>query len=126
MSASAQVSPREPPRLPISMFHSDGSWSVCPAAISLSGVAVATASIAACGAIQWVIWLPNDTSRKMRAVAAGLAKLQPMPPKRHLTTTIAMNDPNTAIQKGSVTGTLKARMIPVTTALQSLIVTGFW
>ncbi len=90
--------------------------------IARPGVALATVSATPCrGATQLVIAVANETSRKIRAVAAGFAKLQPMPPNRHLTTTIAINEPTMAIQSGSVTGTLNPRIMPVTTALQSWI-----
>ena len=71
---------------------------------------------------QVVIGVAKPMNSAIRPTIAGLAKFWPRPPKICLTTTIAMKQPIIAIQMGIFTGRLKARMTPVTTALQSAMV----
>ena len=59
-------------------------------------------------------------------IRAGLAKLLPIPPNICLTTRILKISAAARTHKGTVTGMLKARSIPVTTALKSPAVTCFF
>ena len=110
------------------MSRYDGSPSVCPLAIIASGVAlvVASGSISnALGTAQLVIVPENAVIRIILAVAAGLAKFCPIPPKSCFTTTIAITLPSAACQSGIVTGRLSAKIMPVTTAERSSTVLSF-
>ena len=66
----------------------------------------------------------TDTDSTMRATMAGFAKLRPMPPNSSFTTTMATNEPITAMYSGMVEGRLKASSKPVTTADRSPAVWG--
>ena len=59
------------------------------------------------------------SSRKTRAVMAGLAKFRPMPPKTHFTKTMAKTLPRAACQRGTSARRFRASSRPVTTALRS-------
>ena len=68
----------------------------------------------------------NDISKKQRAAKAGFIKFCPSPPYNCFTIIIANRAPITGIHRGTVDGRFNARMSPVTTAEQSLIVIGFF
>ena len=55
-----------------------------------------------------------------------MAKLQPMPPKRHFTTTIAKTEPITHCHIGAVAGSESASSTPVITADRSPTVCSFF
>ena len=61
---------------------------------------------------------------KARPANAGFIKFDPIPPNNCFTIIIENTDPIIIIGIGSVTGTLNANNIPVTTADKSLIVEG--
>ena len=69
-----------------------------------------------------VMYPAKETMRNIRAVTAGFAKFCPRPPKSCFTITMAMKLPSPAIQNGTVTGRLSARITPVTAALRSPMV----
>ena len=62
------------------------------------------------------------TSMNTRPVMAGLAKLQPRPPNRHLTQMMANRVPMTHCQAGTLVLRLRASSRPVTTADRSPMV----
>ncbi|MPN44503.1 hypothetical protein SDC9_192068 [bioreactor metagenome] len=72
ISATAHVSPIQPPMLPKAASAKDGSSATLPAFKSASGVAVVTAS--APGVTHPVIRLGYDAKRKARPARAGLIK----------------------------------------------------
>ncbi len=72
-----------------------------------------------------VILVGQEASKNALAANAGFIKFCPIPPKTCFTMMMAKAAPTTASHHGAVTGKLKASRIPVTTALQSLIVIGF-
>ena len=96
-----------------------------PAAAPI-GVALATASTPArlpnAGVANVFIRLAQDSARIARAASAGLMKFWPIPPKIILHSRIAMTEPITGIQYGTVDGRFIASSMPVTTALKSPIV----
>ena len=100
-SASADVSPMQPPTLPRKTSRRPGRLSSVPAFIIASGVAPETPS-----SVQVVIGTGQLVSIIARPASAGLTMLQPKPPKNCLTTMIAKRLPKTAIQKGMVGGRL--------------------
>ena len=71
---------------------------------------------------QLVIGVAKPMNSVILPTMAGLAKFWPRPPKSCFTTTIAMKHPTAAIQIGSLTGRLNARISPVTAALRSPMV----
>ena len=64
----------------------------------------------------WVIWRLKDTMRKQRPARAGLMKFRPMPPKQHLATNMAKNEPRTGIYQGTSGESVSASIRPVTAA----------
>ncbi len=60
-------------------------------------------------------------SRNTRAVAAGLAKFLPSPPKSILTTMIANTPPMTGMYHGARGGRFKPKIRPVTNADRSKV-----
>ena len=84
------------------------------------GVALVVAYILAVsstpGAVQVVINWPKQIIRKARPTMAGLKIFEPKPPKSILAIPMATTEPLTQANQGSVGGTEKARIRPVTTA----------
>ena len=68
------------------------------------------------------IRIAQDSARIARAASAGLMKFWPIPPKIILHSRMAMTEPITGIQYGTVDGRFIASSMPVTTALKSPIV----
>ena len=97
-NATAQVSPRQPPRTPKNMSRRGGMACSPPSLRMPRGVAVVTASTPpkepVNGMVHLVICAGKDTIRMMRPARAGLTKFCPMPPKNCLTTTMAMAEPS--------------------------------
>ena len=102
-----------PPMLPKAKLIRDG---VLPSKIWGNGVADETASGNAAFAIE-----PKATSIKTRAVIAGLTRLQPIPPKRHLTIIIAKTEPTPACQSGMFAGRLVPAIVPLQRHLNRLL-----
>ena len=90
--ATQQVSPNTPPWVPRNRSRT-GIWLPETA----RGVAEEMASQATSGVgyAYWVIKAGKETARVIRPTMAGLAKLQPMPPKSSLVTMMATMAPIT-------------------------------
>ena len=71
--------------------------------------------------IQLVITPLYASSRNTRAVAAGLAKFLPSPPKSIFTMTIANTPPMTGIYHGARGGRFSPKISPVTSAEKSKV-----
>ena len=104
--------------LPMNMAGISTAW---PAFKAASGVGLTTTSLY----VKVVILPANAISKKHLAARAGFMKFWPRPPYNCFTTIIAKIPPSTGIHSGMPGGMLSARIIPVTRALPSLIVTGF-
>ena len=92
-----------------------------PAFSTARGVADETPSY-----IKLVICPANEMSRKHLAASAGFIKFCPSPPKSCFTTIIPKRQPRMTSPTGIVDGMLSAMRSPVTTALRSAIVMGFF
>ena len=108
----ADVSPMQPPDLPINKSKisttpvpSDifAAIASAPPFMIASGVAVDTASTP--GAVQVVIGTGQEERSTALAASAGLMKLCPNPPKSCFATTIAKIDPINVIHHGKEAGT---------------------
>ena len=73
-----------------------------------------------------VMWVGQDASKKARPRRAGFIGLKPNPPNTILPTAIAKKEPIAGIHKGTCAEMLNANNSPVTTALPSLTVIGFF
>ena len=92
-----------------------------PAFKAAIGVAELTPSI-----LKSVMALPKEISRKQRPVSAGFMKFLPRPPKKHLTKRIANTEPMHGRYSGTVGESESASSSPVTTALPSRTVFGYF
>ena len=95
---------------------------VSPGEVALDTISLVLPS----GAVHVLMYAGKETSRTIRAVIAGLAKLCPNPPNISFTTTIATREPIAAIHNGIAGGRLSASIRPVTTAERSPTETGLF
>ncbi len=78
------------------------------------------------GTAQVVIRIPKQAVMKALPTIAGLKVFEPRPPKTILPIAIAKALPIIAAHQGRCGGTDRARIIPVTTALKSSTLFGFF
>ena len=97
-----------------------------PALIAARGVAPDILSKPSFAEEKLFINPAKEIKRKHLAARAGFIKFCPSPPYSCFTTIIAKIPPRNGIHTGISGGMLRARIIPVTTALPSLTVIGFF
>ena len=129
--ARAEVSPRHPPTLPKNISIYEGSVASAVPFKMARGVASDTISgeiknPVSKGAVHFVIITGHDASKNARPTSAGFIKLCPVPPKNCFAIMIETKAPIRQIHHGAETGRLNASKSPVTAAVPSEIVTGFF
>lgn len=125
--AAAQVSPMEPPMLPLSRDAASGMTSVADSLSRESSVAPVAPSASpnpGSGSGHAVVAAGKEINRNTRPVSAGLKMLQPRPPNAILAMAMANTAPAAVIHHGSDAGRLRASRTPVRSAEQSPSVDG--
>ena len=94
--------------------------------MTASGVAPVVASKLIGFEVKLFMYFASEISRKHLPASAGFMKFWPRPPNICFAMMMAKTAPSAGIQSGISGGMLSARISPVTTAEQSVIVTSFF